>query len=206
MVQIYVVLQMLIPPPPGSITLSGATGSRQHRVNGIFEPTDEEQLGMPVYKKKGDADTWMEMVKGASGLRWYIKPTKEKGTSSVCYGYRSVAATNINLPQNCTEVGWTVYDGKAFKIQQDVISVLSSLDDPIPQRMLDMVEAQNAKPETDKTESETVTVISSETKSDTEKDIEATSHDLEETNTEKKVENISGTENDQTEVKDKEKC
>ena len=133
---------MAIPPLPGSLTLKGAKGSREHRVNGIFEPTDEEQNGMPVYRKKGDDDTWMELVSGGSGLRWYIKPTKEKGISSVCYAYRGVNPDNINLPQNCVESGWNVYEGKAFAIQPELICELSCLDVPIPQRMVEMVEAK----------------------------------------------------------------
>ena len=58
-------------------------------MNGTFEPTEAVQNGMPVYAKKGDGDTWMELVNGKSGYRWYIKPTKEKGPeSSVCFAYR----------------------------------------------------------------------------------------------------------------------
>jgi hypothetical protein len=134
--------QMAIPPLPGSLTLAGATGSRQHRVNGTFEPTDEEQNGMPVYKKKGDDDTWMELVNGKAGLRWYIKPTKQKGaTSSVCYAYRSVQVGNVNLPQNCTEVGWSVYDGNAFGIQTQVSCTLAPEGVACPQRLLDLIEA-----------------------------------------------------------------
>jgi tellurite resistance-related uncharacterized protein len=41
-------------------------------VNGIFEPTDETCNDMPVYRKKGDPDTWLDMVKTNAGTwRWY---------------------------------------------------------------------------------------------------------------------------------------
>lgn len=40
-------------------------------MNGTFEPTEESQNGFPVYVKKGDKDTWVEMVyKPATGWRW----------------------------------------------------------------------------------------------------------------------------------------
>jgi hypothetical protein len=40
-------------------------------LNGIFEPTSETCNGMTVYQKKGDIDTWLEVVKTATGSwRW----------------------------------------------------------------------------------------------------------------------------------------
>jgi len=130
------------PSAPGSFCIEGATGSRALRTNGIFEPMDEEYNGMPVYKKKGDDDTFMELVSGASGLRWYIKPLKERGASSVCFAYHNVVSTNVNLPQNCTESLWNVYDGNAFAAQSTVVCKLVHEGAPLPQRLLDMVEAK----------------------------------------------------------------
>lgn len=95
-------IQLAIPPIPGSFTISGATGTREHRVNGTFEPTEEVQNGMPVYMKKGDDDTWIELVsvKSSADYRWYIKPTKEKGpNSSVCYAYRLVHGLSCIVSQ-----------------------------------------------------------------------------------------------------------
>ncbi len=61
------------PPLPGSIEIKGATVDRCKYVNGIFEPTDETCNDMPVYRRKGDPDTWLEMVKTNAGTwRWYI--------------------------------------------------------------------------------------------------------------------------------------
>ena len=80
--------QKLRPARAGSIIVSGATVDRSKYVNGVFEPTDEVCNGMPVYQKKGEPDTWLEMVKCKSGgWRWYVKPTKERGADkSTCFG------------------------------------------------------------------------------------------------------------------------
>jgi hypothetical protein len=56
---------------PGSIIVKGATADRAKFLNGVFEPTDEVCNGMPVYQKKGDPGTWLEMVKTNAGCwRW----------------------------------------------------------------------------------------------------------------------------------------
>ena len=116
-------------------------------MNGTFEPTDEVQNDMPVYQMKEDDDIWLELVHGTPGWRWYIKPTKEKGpTNNVCFAYKNVAQTNVNLPQNCTENGWNVYGGSAFAVQDSVTCVLNPNTEPIPEKMLNMVEAKKIPP------------------------------------------------------------
>ena len=70
----------------GSFQIDGATGKSANQTNGVYEPTQEVQNGMPVYKKKGTGDMWIELVHGASGWRWYLKPTANKGAdSSICF-------------------------------------------------------------------------------------------------------------------------
>lgn len=70
----------------GSFQIDGATGKSAIQTNGVYEPTMEVQNGMPVYKKKGTGDMWVELVHGASGWRWYLKPTANKGPdSSICF-------------------------------------------------------------------------------------------------------------------------
>ena len=61
---------------------------RSDFVNGNFELTDETCNGMPVYQKKGEPDTWLEVVKtNAGSWRWYVKPTNARGAeNSVCFG------------------------------------------------------------------------------------------------------------------------
>lgn len=86
-------------------------------VNGTFEPTTEEQNGLPVFKKKGDDGLWVEAVKGASGWRWYLKPVKNKGPeSSVCFAYMSIDVKKLGLPQDM-EVKWNVSCAEGFVLQ-----------------------------------------------------------------------------------------
>mmetsp|Transcript_4392 Transcript_4392/g.8155 ORF Transcript_4392/g.8155 Transcript_4392/m.8155 type:complete len:1152 (-) Transcript_4392:2470-5925(-) len=133
----------LRPPLPGSVVVKGATGSRGNRVNGIFEPTDEVYNDMPVYRKKGDSGTWLELVTGNTGnLRWYVKPTANRGSSSVCFGYLDQEKKNLLLPHDCGAMQWHVYDGSAFTIQKDVTSSLVDPETPIPEAMIVMLEAK----------------------------------------------------------------
>lgn len=107
-------------------------------MNGIFEPTDETCNGLPVYQRKGDPDTWMEMVRTNIGTwRWYIKPTKEKGPeSSICFGYGS--STDIVFPQDCECGGWLCYDDTKFENEKSIICSLCYPDQPLPDFMIEL--------------------------------------------------------------------
>lgn len=138
-IYIYIVLkQKSRPPKPGSVEIKGATVDRSKYVNGIFEPTDETCNDMPVYRRKGDSDTWLEMVKtNAGSWRWYVKPTKEKGPgSSICFGYG--ASKDICFPQNCDQEGWFCYDDKKFQNEKCISCTLCDSSIPLPQFMIDL--------------------------------------------------------------------
>lgn len=93
----------------GTFSLHGATGKSEGRFNGRFEPSDEVQNGFPVYRKNGDPDTWLELVFGMSGWRWYLKPANEKGPdSSVCFAYFQCDEKDVRLPSECT-TAWSVH-------------------------------------------------------------------------------------------------
>ena len=102
-------------PKPGSFMISGATGKSSAQVNGTFEPTDEVQNSLPVYKKKGsDGSLWVEAVKGSSGWRWYLKLTVNKGPeSAICFAYADFSINNVGLPQD-VKSGWFVYCAEGF--------------------------------------------------------------------------------------------
>lgn len=75
----------------GTFTIAGATGGFAARINGTFEIGDDMQNGLPVYEKVGDSDTIIDLVKGVSGWRWYVKQLSDKGpSSSKCYAYAQV--------------------------------------------------------------------------------------------------------------------
>ena len=105
---------------PGSVIIEGATVDRAKYVNGIFEPTTELCNGMTVYQKKGEPETWLEVVKTNAGTwRWYIKPTKEKGPDkSVCFGYGQ--SQSKGFPQHCRPGEWCCYDGSKFVTESTI--------------------------------------------------------------------------------------
>jgi len=116
-------------PNIGSFLIEGATGQSAVRINGVFEPTTEVQNGMPVYQKKGDPDTWIELVHGKSGWRWYLKPTLNKGPdSSICFMYFTHDGKNCKLPPDCKkpwystgdDLKWYVSTSAGFKAQSTV--------------------------------------------------------------------------------------
>jgi hypothetical protein len=76
---------------------------------------------MPMYQKKGDPDTWLDMCKTKAGLwRWYVKPAKEKGSgSSVCFGYG--VSGDIVFPHECDAKSWYCYDGKGFEKEEGIV-------------------------------------------------------------------------------------
>ena len=122
----------------GSFFIEGATGNRAARVNGVFDLTDEVCNGMPVYRKRNDRDTWMEMVKcNAGGWRWYIKPTKEKGPdSSICFAYCS--SDDVILPHDADHGNWFVYMDSKF--DNKPLRVGLSTNTEVPPAILAMVE------------------------------------------------------------------
>lgn len=92
-------------------------------MNGTFEPTTEEQNGLPVYKKKGDDGFWVEAVKGASGWRWYLKPKKNKGPdSSVCFAYINFTPATLGFPHD-VDGKWYVSCADGFVAQDTVTTV-----------------------------------------------------------------------------------
>jgi len=91
-------------------------------VNGTFEPTEEMQNGLPVYKMKGNDGLWVEAVKGKSGWRWYVKPAKNKGPDSpVCFAYIDFTPETVALPPHM-DAKWSVSCAEGF-VAQDSISI-----------------------------------------------------------------------------------
>lgn len=99
----------------GTFTIAGATGGMKARVNGTFEIGDDMQNGLPVYVKVGDADTVIDLVKGISGWRWYIKQLKDKGPeSSTCFAYAQVCTRLIYIYTYIMEICFALFLGVSF--------------------------------------------------------------------------------------------
>lgn len=121
----------------GTFRLSGATGKSEGRFNGVFEPSEESQNGFPVFRKKCDADTWIELVHGASGWRWYLKPTANKGPdSSICFAYYQCDERNIPMPWE-TVSPWNVHTSSGFVEQPTTVKSESPL--PLPDHLVSMI-------------------------------------------------------------------
>ena len=105
-----------------SFIIEGATGNCASKVNGTYEPTDENQFGLPVYIKKGDSGVYMEAAKakGPNALRWYVKHQDNRGPgNSTCYGFIAIEeskSTALTVPYE-TQGKWTVYTADGFKLQ-----------------------------------------------------------------------------------------
>ena len=118
-------------------------------MNGTFEPHREVQIGLPVYRKKNDPDTWIEAVKGASGYRWYLKPAANKGpNSSICFAYVGIDPDNLALPLDIT-TPWTINTANGFTEQKSIVLSKAS-DKPTPFLLEELVRsAQKAADEAD---------------------------------------------------------
>ena len=106
----------------GSFSIAGATGNCAARINGTYEISDEMQNGLPVYCKVGDSDTFIELVHGAVGWRWYLKPAKEKGpNNSVCFAYAQCKDEDMKLPSETIGSEWRVHANGEFASQSTVV-------------------------------------------------------------------------------------
>jgi hypothetical protein len=105
----------------GSFTISGASGECAGRINGAYEISDEMQNGLPVYSKQGDDDTFIELVKGVSGWRWYLKKKSDKGpNNSICFAYCQCLDDDVKLPSQTDHSDWHIYANKEFVVQTTV--------------------------------------------------------------------------------------
>ena len=100
--------------------ISGITNCIGSGANGVYEPTAERCGGLPVYKKRGSGDVWLEYYAGRD--QWQIKPTASKGKNST---WASVVCSPVQqLPQTCNGkswmvlIGWNSYDLTGITIEE----------------------------------------------------------------------------------------
>ena len=97
------------------VRIDGATGVNAGRINGFYEPTEEMVGHASVYRKVGDADTWIEYHESSG--KWYVKPTSTRGNAS---GYAR-ASISPPLPlEECPLSCWQVDDGTNWVVQSSL--------------------------------------------------------------------------------------
>ncbi len=107
----------------------------------MYEPTNEICNGLPAYRKKGDAEIWMECIPDASEFKWYIKPVANRGPSNITsFAYCAVASEAPGLPQDCIRGGWKVGAVSEFEVQVAVQAVLTT-EDALPDYIVSVLES-----------------------------------------------------------------
>ena len=102
--------------------ISGAEGEDAWQVKGVFDPVEGVSQGMPVYRKRDDADEWLEYY--APKREWVVTSTEGRGTGAGCAFLRSDPA---RLPDHTLGSVWRVLDGDDFVDQPSVSATMVSL-------------------------------------------------------------------------------
>ncbi len=97
-----------------SIEIRGAKGPNAVTINGVYEPTDEICNDWPVYRKRNDANKWLEFFDASS--KWYIKATTDKGRAR---GWMRLTSNPTTRPELC-KATCEVWDGSKWTSQPSV--------------------------------------------------------------------------------------
>ena len=81
----------------------GVKGENAWLVNGVFDPVEGVSEGMPVYRKRDNADMWLEYF----SKRWMIKPTRCRGTGT-CWA--RLLCDPPRLPEHTLGSVWQLWD------------------------------------------------------------------------------------------------
>ena len=92
-----------------------ADDSKMNIINGIFDPTDEKIGGVPVFRKRTDADKLLVYVE--SKKWWVVQPSTNKGTT-ICFAY--ISCDPVSAPHKASGSGWRVHNGTSFNLQNAV--------------------------------------------------------------------------------------
>ena len=101
--------------------ISGTEGREAWVVNGVFDPVEGVSEGMPVYRKRDNADRWLEF--DAPRRVWVVTDTEVKGTGAGCAFLRSDPP---RLPDHTLGSVWQVLDGDGLVDQPSVSVTLVS--------------------------------------------------------------------------------
>ena len=87
---------------PGSICLDNITGPHALKLNGVYEPTEEMCGSLPVFRKKGNSNQWLECFTS----KWRVRLTSSRGTDK-CTAWIAIGDRPC-LPQDCRAGTWHV--------------------------------------------------------------------------------------------------
>ena len=97
--------------------ISGAEGRNAWLVNGVFDPEEGVSEGMPVYRKRDDADWWLQCH--AFSRVWVVTHTEVRGTGM---GIAYLRSDPPRLPDHTLGSVWRVWDGDGIFEQPGVVS------------------------------------------------------------------------------------
>ena len=84
-------------------------------INGIFDPSDETLEGVPVFRKRGDPDTWLSYYRPLKD--WRIQSTKHRGAGpSLAY----VVCDPVCVPHLAPVGSWHISNGTTLVAQSSV--------------------------------------------------------------------------------------
>ena len=81
----------------------------------MFDPVEGVSEGMPVYRKRGNPDWWLEYY--APSREWVVMDTKNKGTGAGCAW---LSSDPPRVPDHTLGSVWRVLDGDDFVDQPSV--------------------------------------------------------------------------------------
>jgi len=105
-----------------AVRISGATGDKADRVNGLFEVTDKISGGMPVYKKHG-ANNWL-LEYHISNLLWILRSTTINGQAESACTAKVACAIGL-LPDKAPRGAWQVLVNGAHAAQASVVVTIA---------------------------------------------------------------------------------
>ena len=97
------------------VRIEGATGVYAVRINGFYEPIEEMVGRASVYRKLGDADTWIEYCE--SGRKWFVKATSSRGKNT---GYAYASMSPPKPLEECPLSCWKVQNGTNWVVQSSL--------------------------------------------------------------------------------------
>ena len=102
-----------------TVEISHATGPKAPRCNGLFACTGEVYNDRPLFRKVGDPDTWLRIIKNSS---WQVTDTENKVANNF-RGFCCSVESGLLHPTLAQQ--WKVHDGSKWEMQAQVAAVVS---------------------------------------------------------------------------------